>query len=29
VEIEVPHLAPRPTDAAGTTSDLAQALRHE
>ena len=29
VEIEVPHLAPRPTDAAGTTADLAQALRHE
>jgi arylsulfatase len=29
VEIEVPHLALRPTDAAGTTADLAQALRHE
>ncbi|MGH9113344.1 MAG: sulfatase/phosphatase domain-containing protein, partial [Acidimicrobiales bacterium] len=29
LEIEIPQLAPRPTDAAGSTSDVAQALRHE
>jgi len=29
VEIEIPHFAPRPDDAARAAADVAQALRHD